>query len=335
MLAKNGFYTVAATFEIPKKYVYMFRPTWIIGFMTLVLTSILFSCEEEFIPDVVISPSDIVVEGYIEAGEGATPPFIILTRSLPFFQELDSNQLNNAFVHDAVITVKDGDRSVQLSELCLDDIPEEFREQATQLLGVNPDSVGFNFCIYIDLSLSMMGEEGHTYELEIEVEGKSLRAVTYIPFHVPLDELTFQDPPGEPNDTLRQLLIKLTDPSNQADYYRYQTGRNAGPLRYPAGGSVVDDRLFDGQDLEIPLTEAEPPGQNFDLDTYGLFTRGDVIVIKWITIDEAHYDFINTLEFATANQGPFSNYTRVQHNVEGGLGIWGGLSASYYELFVP
>ena len=61
---------------------------------------------------------------------------------------------------------------------------------------------------------------------------------------------------------------------------------------------------------------------------------GDSVLIKWTTIDEAHFDFWNTLEFSNANQGPFSSYTRLQSNINGGLGIWGGYSVSYYSRTV-
>ncbi|MEL6924369.1 MAG: DUF4249 family protein [Bacteroidota bacterium] len=51
-------------------------------------------------------------------------------------------------------------------------------------------------------------------------------------------------------------------------------------------------------------------------------------------IDAAHFDFWSTLEFNAVNQGPFSAYTRIASNVEGGLGIWGGYSVSFYTVVV-
>jgi hypothetical protein len=100
-------------------------------------------------------------------------------------------------------------------------------------------------------------------------------------------------------------------------------------------GSVVNDELFDGQTFEFPLAKAEPRAMDFDPTSLGLFRRGTETTIKWITIDESQFQFGNTLEFSLANQGPFSSCTRVTSNVEGGLGIWGGISATYYELLVP
>lgn len=300
----------------------------------LFILALLTSCEEEFIPEVSTDPQQIVVEGYIEAGERPTPPFVILTRSFPFFQKINPSGFDNAFVHNANVEVSDGERTVQLTELCLNELTPEQQVLAGQLLGFNPDSIAFNFCAYIDLSFSMMGQEGKRYDLRVEAEDQVLNATTTIPFHVPLDSLWFVVPPGKPNDTLAELRIFMTDPGDRADFYRYQTQINGMGFRSPFT-SVTDDLLFNGQSFQFPLAKAEDRNAEFDPATYGLFHRGDTVALKWITLDEAHFDFWNTLEFTLANQGPFSNYTRIDSNIEGGLGIWGGLSASYYEEVVP
>ncbi|MGH1437501.1 MAG: DUF4249 domain-containing protein [Lewinella sp.] len=292
-----------------------------------------FSCEEEFIPDIIEAEDQLVVEGYIEAGDRPTPPYVFLTRSFPFFSKLSQDDLNNAFVRDAEVTVYDGEQTVTLTELCLDDVPEEFREQAADLLGVSLDSLGFNFCVYLDLSLQMMGEEGKTYELTIKAGDETITATTTIPLAIPLDSLYFVPPPGEPNDTLAQLRVIVNDPPSTPNYYRYFTREGEGPYLRPFA-SVTDDLLFEGQTFELPLAKAEDLNTEFEQETYGLFRLGAAASIKWMTLDEDQFNFWNTLEFSRANQGPFSSYTRIQHNVEGGLGIWGGIAARYYDLTV-
>lgn len=297
------------------------------------LALLLISCEEEFTPPIIEAEDQIVVEGYIEAGDRPTPPYVFITKSFPFFSELSQEQLSNAFVRDAEVTVSDGTQTVTLTELCLEDIPEEFRLQAADLLGLELDSLGFNFCAYFDLSLSMIGEEGKTYDLTVKTEGKTLRSSTSIPFAVPLDSLYFTPPPGEPNDTLAQLRVILNDPPNEPNFYRYFTQQDDGPFQRPFA-SVTDDLLFDGQEFELPLAKAEGVDAEFDQETFGLFRLENEVTIKWMTLDEDQFNFWNTLEFSRANQGPFSSYTRVEHNVEGGLGIWAGVAARYYDLVV-
>lgn len=309
----------------------MSRKLWAGGTLLLLLLGV--ACEEPFTPPRTDEPAQLVVEGYIEAGDQPTPPYIFLTRSLPFFSKIDSNELADLFVHDATITVSDGEQTVQLTELCLQSLSPEQRALAAELLGVAVDSFAFNFCAYLDLSLQMLGREGRTYDLRIEAEGQTLTARTFLPPRVPLDSLWFVAPPGEPIDSLAQLQVILDDPRGP-NFYRYFTGVNGGPLRRPPN-SVFDDNFFDGQRFRFPLAEAEADSADFNLSTYGYFERGDTATIKWMAIDEAAFNFWSTLEFARTNQGPFSSYTRIDHNIEGGLGIWMGLAASYYTRRVP
>ncbi len=302
----------------------------------LLFVAVLFtSCEEEFIPDIVEAEPDIVVEGYIEAGENANPPFVILTRSVPFFSEINTDEFNNLFVRDAIVTITEGDNEYELTEFCLDELTPEQQAQAAELFGLNPDSLEANFCVYLDFSFSLMGEVGKTYDLKIEAEGKTLTSSTTIPQHVPIDSLFLVDAPGVPNDTLRQMNAFIDDPAGAPNYYRYFSGVNDGPI-LPGFNSIVDDAFFDGLYFEfvLPKSEVNDPNVDIDPNTFGLYTVGDTATIKWCTVDKAHFDFWNTLEFNAANQGPFSSYTRIESNINGGLGIWGGYSVSYYTRVV-
>lgn len=298
------------------------------------LFMLLGACEKAFVPDNADVAPQLVVEGYIEAGERATPPYLILTRSVPFFTEFSTDDFNANFVSGASVRVSDGEDTVALSEICLDELNVQQKQLAASLLGRPLDSLGVNFCLYTDLSFSMLGEEGKVYKLWIEAEGQALYAMTSIPPHVPVTSFDFQEVPGEPVDTLARLVGLISDPAAQTDFYRYQMGINGGPIISPAA-SVIDDRLFNGQTFEFPLFRPEPRGNpDFDIETFGLYTVGDSVEVKWMTIAEAQYDFWNTLEFNTANQGPFSSYTLVESNIQGGLGVWGGVSVSYYNLIV-
>ena len=302
------------------------------GFVCLIVSS--FSCQEEFTPETVAGPHPLVVEGYIEAaGNQSSPPYVFLTRSFPFFSEIGTDQFDDFYVHDATITVFDGEQEVRLTELCFNDLTPEQRELAANFLGRDLDSLGINLCVYLDLGLNMFGEEGKTYNLRVEAEGEILTAVTTIPRQIPLDSVFFVEPPGEPRDTLAQLRVILDDPPED-NWYRYFVQVEDEGFRRD-NFSVFDDRLFADERLEFPLNRPLASGESFDLSTFGLFRRGTNMTLKFLFIDEAHHRFWETLEFANSNQGPFSNYTRIATNIEGGLGIWGGIAASYYERDVP
>lgn len=311
--------------------------TMILGFryfFLLAFFSSLFACEDEFIPEQVEVRPQLVVEGYIEAaGERSFPPYVILSRNLPFFTSLDSNQFADFYVHDAIVTVDDGTQNLVLTEICLNDLSPEQIELAANFLGTNVALVPINFCVYIDPTLAMRGEEGKTYTLNIEAEGKTLSARATIPPLVPLDSLWFTPPPGlATRDTLAQLQARLSDPAGK-NFYRYFVDVNSQGLRRD-DFSVLEDPFFDGRSFDFPLNRPRDPEEDFDLSTFGLFRLGDTITLKWVNIGEEVFRFWNTIEFAAANQGPFSNATIIDSNIEGGLGVWSAQSAVYYDRVV-
>lgn len=309
---------------------------YLIFIITLIISFI--SCEEEYIPEIANAEPEIVVEGYIEAGPNAIPPYVLLTRSTSFFSTIDANQISNLFVHDAAVRITNETDTIVLQELCLSSLDEFQQQLAANLLGLGDiDSIGIDICAYIEPSFTpQVGEAGKTYDLTIEVEDKTITASTKIPVTAPLDSLRYVAHPSPDNDTLVELRCFINDPVNTLDFYRYFTQRNSEPT-FTAPNSVIDDVLFNGEVFEIPLARGQVVNtpEDFDPTTFGYFWRGDTITVKWCTIDQDHYDFWSTLEFNSGSEGPFASFTRVKSNINGGLGIWGGYGASYHTLIVP
>lgn len=304
--------------------------------LSIIITILgLVACEKEYIPNLPTQTDDVVVEGYIEAGRNATPPYVILTKSLPFFKEIKN--ANNLFVSGAEVWVSNGKDSVRLQEYCWKDLDPAIRQQAAKAFGIELDSVtaDFNFCVYLDFAQRLKGEVGKTYSLRIKTQdGKVLTAQTTIPRGIAIDSAVFIKPPGvNNNDTMAQMRAYANDPKG-ADFYRYFTSVNGSS--YVAGAnSVTDDAFFDGINTKFNLFKSEPRDANTDPSVFGLWKRGDTISVKFCTIDKAHFDFWNTLEYNANSGGPFSSYTRVKHNINGGMGIWGGYNASYFDTVVP
>lgn len=297
----------------------------------LVLCTVV-ACAEPYTPDTSID-QPIVVEGYVEAGSGSMITYVLLTRSLPFISELSPDGFEELFIHDALVVVDDGDQEIILNELCYDDLPPALQMELAASLGLDPADVVFNVCAYIDVADQLRREVGRQYDLSIRVEDKLISASTTIPDYVPLYDFRFDDPPGEPSDTYAQLYVTIDDPADIKNFYRYKTAERDEPLVTPFS-SVVNDVVYDGQSFEFPLSKAEPADTDATFEEFGLFTRGDSITVKWMCIDEAHFDFWNTRDFSANSAGPFSSYTRIQGNVQGALGIWGGYSVDNYRLKV-
>ncbi|MBK9257168.1 MAG: DUF4249 domain-containing protein [Saprospiraceae bacterium] len=304
--------------------------------MTLCFGTIFFiqACEEPYTPDTSESQQEYVVEGYVEVGEDSNPVFVIVTRSIPFISTINPDRFSELFVNNANVTVNDGTKTVTLIPVCLSQIPEELREQVFAVLGFNPDSTAVDLCIYADLLGQVTKEYNRRYDLTVKVGDKILTATTTVPEFVPIEMFRWADPPGTPSDTLARLWITIDDPRGVNNYYRYLTATGGEGLIAPFT-SVVDDALFDGKKFEFPLQRAQRRGGDFDPDSFGLYRREDSIQVKWCNLDKAHYDFWRTRDFSASSGGPFSSYTRISTNIEGGLGIWGGYSVGHYKLYVP
>lgn len=302
------------------------------AFYIIACVFLLTGCESEYIPVNPGGGQKYVVEGFIEAGERRFPTYLLLTRTLDFYSEISPDQFTESFVHDADVRISDGTTEIVLTEICLSELPPEVAKEVAGQFGYNSDSLNIDFCVYIDIASALLPEMGKTYNLRIQAGEDLITASTMIPNHVPLDSLYFKPPPGEPNDTLAQLRCLISDPPGERNYYRFFSSINGGNLQ-TAFSSVEEDLFFDGKSFEfLFINPAKDGGDNTEPDEFGLYTVGDTVTIKWTTIDQAHFDFWNTLEFSNANEGPFSSYTRLQSNINGGLGIWGGYSVSYYTI---
>lgn len=291
--------------------------------------ALLSACEQEYIPPPAEDGPKYVVEGYLEAGENPTPPYLILTRTFDFYGEFGPDQFTESFVHDADVRVTDGTIEVAFQEICFFDLDSTLREQLASQFGLSADSLSVNFCVYLDLLNQLQPQAGKTYDLRIAVSGDTITSSTQIPMPVPLDSLKFEPPPGDANDSLAQLTCYISDPPGVKDFYRYFVATNGGQLE-TGFSSVEEDLFFDGKSFGFQLLNPATDSGDADPEEFGLYFVGDTITLKWCTIDEANFDFWNTLEFARSNQGPFSSYTRLQSNVNGALGVWGGYSVNYY-----
>ena len=301
----------------------------VIGLLALSLAG----CEEEFTPVPSGDGPKYVVEGYLEAGDNPTPPYLLLTRTFDFYGQIGPDQFTESFVHDADVRVSDGSLEVTFQEICFSDLDSATREIVAEQFGFNADSLSIDFCVYLDLLNQLQPQIGKTYDLHISTGGDVITATTVIPMQVPLDSLKFEPPPGDPNDTLAQMTCYISDPAGVKNFYRYFGATNGGPLE-TGFSSVEEDLFFDGKSFGFQLFNPQTENADADPEEFGLYFVGDTITLKWCTIDEANFNFWNTLDFSNANQGPFSSYTRLQSNITGGLGIWGGYSVNYYTRVV-
>ncbi|PCJ27450.1 MAG: hypothetical protein COA97_04070 [Flavobacteriales bacterium] len=300
--------------------------------LILLMAIVLISCEKDIDIDLPESERKFVVEGSIEPG---LPPFVILTKSEGYFSPVDINSLQNAFVHNATVFVSNGTNNIQLTEICTNQLPDSLLPTIAELIGVSLDNLkSFGFCLYTSLDPLIFGEVGKTYSLSIQAEDKYLTSTTTIPIPVPMTRYWYKDQPGYTD--YGYLWFELNDPPTYGTAYRIYTQRKGIDSRFiPADGSVFDDHFFNGLQFEAFIWrghESNPSGQSdFEIDHY--FQQGDTIIIKFCTIDQPHFQFWNSFEIATFNNGnPFSAPATIKTNIEGGLGVWGGYGVTYDTL---
>ena len=291
-----------------------------------IATTFLTGCETDITLDLPDPDEEFVVEGFIENG-GA--PFVLLTKNQSFFGGFDLNALDEYFVHNAVITVSRGTQVATLTEICLHDLPVQFQQFMADELGVttDEDDVYPNVCFYIDTNFqspAIIGEEGKTYHLRIEAEGKVLTAKTHIPYVTPLDSVWWRF--KNESDTLTRLMVRMNDPDTVGNFIRYYTQRNSENM-IPGFNSVFDDLLINGKVFDVPVDRGQRRDDDFDIETYGYFNLGDTVTIRWSGIDKYVYDFYRTLEQEMGQEGPFAVPTVIRSNIVGGLGVWAGYAA--------
>ena len=284
-------------------------------FFTILLTSISIftACEKNVTVDIPMVESAIVVEGYIEAGKN---PYVILSNTLPFFGTVNTLNLEQYTIKGATVTITNGSRVDTLKDY-------------------------FNVGVYFTTALT--GEAGKSYDLRILVNGKVLTASTYIPQPLHLDSTWFKVDGNR--DSLGFVWAHLTDPDTLGNCYRwfawrinhYTYGVEAGDQKDTSfiapRGSVFDDKFINGKSFDFGYNRGSYPSsqkEDDNNDERGFFKRGDTIVVKFCTIDRAHFEFWRTEETQAGNNGnPFGSPAPVLGNIQGGLGIWGGYNATY------
>lgn len=300
-------------------------------FLKFILLMMLSSCEKEITVDLPSHTPKICVDGRIEPG---MPPFVILTRNIPYFGPTDLSALQNMFVNNAVIKVSNGSVTVQLTEYCTQNIPDSLLPLITAFTGVDTASLkNFNYCIYTTFNTTVWGEIGKTYHLSITVEGKSLSATTSILTPIPLDSVWYRYyKTNQKNDSLGFVFAHLTDPPARGNAYRWLAMRKGKDLSFiPPPGSVFDDKYINNQSFDFAYNRGSISGSTAEDDNNeeaGWFKKGDTVIVKFATIDYDVFKFFRQMELAIYNQGnPFSAPASVFSNIQPkqeALGVWCG-----------
>ena len=262
----------------------------------LVLLSFL-ACdlEQEVQIDLPAYESRLVLECYLEPGQ---PFYLLLSRSAPYFDpfpSLDSDFLESILEDDAQVFIEYDGNTVELENL----------------IGLN---LGTNKLYnYTDQQGALVPQNyDGDFDLRITAtDGQTIIASTRILPVVPIDSVVveFND-----TDTLARVLTYFTDRPDENNFYRR--------LLHESSLDSVPDQDFTTDDRVVEDVVVFGTGYNYDI--------GDTVINTIFHIDEAYYDFLESVELAIdGNFNPFAQPSPINSSLGGtanAMGVFTGLS---------
>jgi len=286
--------------------------------LIFLLSFCMLSCEQDI--DITLPQPELsyVVDGYIENDQFAE---IFITKSIPYFEQVDLETLLGTIVTDATVILSDG----ILSE--------------TLQLTFKPEA--FPPIVYKGNNPALKGKLNHSYTLTVIIGKDTITSSTYIPSVVSLDSIYWL--PDDSSGNFGFGWGHFRDPDTLGNFYRILAKRQEYPDYRAGNRSVSDDRLVNGLPITFSFIRPRPTPRLLTNDTLlesgplrVLYERGDTIYVKFCSISQESYEYIRTYEVAAGSFGnPFSAPTFVKSNIRGGLGGFVGYAASYHSYIVP
>jgi len=319
----------------------------------LLISIILFSCQEEITLDLPKADDKLVIEGSIENG---FPPYIIITKNGGYFDPIDSETFDNLFVNDiesVEIWYNDND-GVKLDSVILEQIT--FYDSLPPIY-TDIDHVQAQFTSPQDRLPYDFSKSGRTYYLEIKWNNQVISSSTTIPEVTPLDCLWVEKSENSKEEYEYDIRALYSDPADQDNnillkskriqHFEYKDSLECQAKNRPDNSlKLIDagsDILINGESFETyfprPKDNGFPTG-NYnsyhteicdDGDT--LVFKEDLVLIKYCQIDEPSLKFWRGLIRQVGTNGnPFSEPMNLVSNINNGLGVFTGYGSAYYKV---
>ena len=145
------------------------------------------------------------------------------------------------------------------------------------------------------------------YELAISIGEEHVSARTYMPKAIRWDsslvavsQYADMIPISDTSKVLYEVFCYMTDPKDEANYYRVETFIND----TLSSAETTDDTFFDGQSVQL-------------LTMLYFFDRDDTMTVSMKSIDKAAYEFYNTLALSNSSSAMFSAPDNPKSNLQG------------------
>lgn len=254
--------------------------------LSAALLLLLPSCTKVINVDLNSSNPQYVIEGNVT--DSAGPYFVRITRSVNF-----SEESNYPAVSNALVTISDNGSLDTL------DYAGDGNYQTQHLKGMS----------------------GHTYTLNVQVDGLTFSAVDSMPMAVPMDSLLIEVNNDRPKKTSYYPLPVYRDPVDVRNFYRFIVSLN-GYSRKALYSRT--DLLNDGQVVKRSLA---------DRDT--TYKAGDVLKVEMQCISEPVYKYYQSLsqtiqQNSATPANPTSNISG-----KGALGYFSAHTVNTKSIVVP
>lgn len=302
-----------------------------IGFL---LSFVFSACSKKVNVEIPGYEEKVVIEGAIET-DGA--PFVLISKNKNLYASVSQTEILGSYLSGAQVWVSDGTNSVQLTEICTQNLPAGFDTTIANFLGVSLEMIHeVNICAYICLDPNFVGEVGKTYDLKVVFENKIYEASSSILPAIPLVNSYWKEDVKQPGYGYSHH--KVIDPANQKNGYKFEvkrlnidsTGQSIDKRYYTTFTPYFDDEFFNGKSFEFYYENPMAYGPEIGDDFKGYYKRGDTVEVKFSNYEHKVYNFLYAITLQKMTGGsPFSMPTNAVGNISGALGSWIAFSPSY------
>lgn len=258
------------------------------------------------------APSELVVEGWIDAGEF---PIVKVTRTLGLtYDGVDINDLSQYVDKWARVSISDGEREVVM-------------------MGRSSKSY---YPPYVYTTTEMRGEQGKTYRLRVVgSDGTVAEGVTTIPSIAAIDSFSVQavggtldgDYDDAPHEA-RYQLYAYTHERRRCKFFTRVVGRDKEYLSAYLG---INDSSMIGADGRLMVNRGRT---NLVKGFTQYFGENDTVLVKFSTVNDDAYTFWRDFEdMADLSRNPLFPVTKNLHsNMTGAKGYWFGYGSTFYVV---
>ncbi len=278
----------------------------------------------------------IVIEGSIET-DGF--PFVLISKNKNVYAPTSQAEMLGSYLSGAKVWVSDGTTTIQLTEICTNNLPAGMDTTIASFLGLPVELLHqITICGYVGLDGSFKGEVGKTYSLKVEFEGETYEAASTILNPIPISNSYWKEEEKYPDYGYTYHVLQ--DPAVERNAYLFEvkrlnvdsTGEAKDKRYFKPYVAYFDDEFFNGISFEFFMdNSATYEDETIDKKFRGLFHRGDTLDLKFSNYEHSNFRFLNAiLQQKLSGGSPFSLPTNAVGNISnGGLGIWLALSPSY------